>query len=61
MEGKDVNVQSLTEMAEAMPMMAERTLLAAVDFDIFKLNEEQRDKLIALLEDIPPYCCIVFV
>lgn len=42
-------------------MMAERTLLAAVDFDIFKLNEEQRDKLIALLEDIPPYCCIVFV
>ncbi len=60
-EGKDVNVQTLAEMAEAMPMMAERTLLAAVDFDIFKLNEEQRDKLIALLEDIPPYCCIVFV
>lgn len=42
-------------------MMAERTLLVAVDFDIFKLNEEQRDRLIALLEDIPPYCCIVFV
>ena len=60
-EGKDVNVQTLTEMAEAMPMMAERTLLAAVDFDIFRLNEEQREKLIALLEDIPPYCCIVFV
>ena len=59
-EGKDVNVQTLAEMAEAMPMMAERTLLVAVDFDIFKLNEEQRDKLIALLEDIPPYCCVVF-
>lgn len=59
-EGKDVNVQMLAEMAEAMPMMAERTLLVAVDFDIFKLNEEQRDKLIALLEDIPPYCCVVF-
>lgn len=60
-EGKDVNVQTLAEMAEAMPMMAERTLLVAVDFDIFKLNEEQRDRLIALLEDIPPYCCVVFV
>lgn len=60
-EGKEVNVQSLAEMAEAMPMMAERTLLVAVDLDIFKLNEEQRDRLIALLEDIPPYCCIVFV
>lgn len=60
-EGKDVNVQTLAEMAEAMPMLAERTLLVAVDFDIFKLGEEQREKLIALLEDIPPYCCIVFV
>ena len=30
-EGKDVDVQTLAEMAEAMPMMAERTLVAAVD------------------------------
>lgn len=60
-EGKDVNVQAIADMAEAMPMMAERTLVVAVDFDIFKLNEEQREKLIALLEDIPPYCCMVFV
>ncbi len=59
-EGKDISVQALTEMAEAMPMMAEHTLLVVVDFDIFKLGEEQREKLIALLEDIPPYCCIVF-
>ena len=61
LEGKGLTIQTLTEAVEAMPMMAERTLLAAVDFDIFKLNEEQRDKLVALLEDIPPYCCIVFV
>lgn len=60
-EGKEVTVQALAEMAEAMPMMTERTFVAAVDFDIFKLNEEQREKLIALLSDIPPYCCMVFV
>lgn len=42
-------------------MMAERTLIVAVDFDLFRLGEEQREKLIALLEDIPPYCCMVFV
>ncbi len=59
-EGRDVNVQAIAEMAEAMPMLAERTLVVAVDFDIFKLNEEQRDRFTALLEDIPPYCCIVF-
>ena len=61
LEGKELTVQSLSEMAEAMPMMAERTLIVATDFDLFKLNEEQREKMIAFLEDIPPYCCVVFV
>ena len=61
LEGKDLTVQLLAEMAEAMPMMAERTMIVAVDFDLFKLDGEQREKLIALLSDIPPYCCIVFV
>ena len=61
LEGKDLTVQALTEMVEAMPMLSERTLIVVTDFDIFKLGEEQREKLIALLEDIPPYCCLVFV
>lgn len=60
-EGKDLSVQSLSEIAEAMPMLSERTLVVVVDFDLFKLNEEQRTKMIAFLEDIPPYCCVVFV
>jgi DNA polymerase-3 subunit delta len=61
LEGKDLTVQSLSEMAEAMPMLAERTMIVVTDFDIFKLNEEQRERLIAFLNDIPPYCCVVFV
>ncbi|SFP11397.1 DNA polymerase III, delta subunit [Oscillibacter sp. PC13] len=61
MEGKELTVQTLSEMAEAMPMLAERTLIVVTDFDLFKLNEEQREKLIAFLGDIPPYCCVVFV
>ena len=61
LEGKDLTVQALSEMAEAMPMMAERTLIVVTDFDMFKLGEEQREKLVAFLEDIPPYCCVVFV
>ncbi len=60
-EGRDLTVQSLTEMAEAMPMMAERTFIVVTDLDLFKLNEEQREKLIAFLDDIPPYACVVFV
>ena len=31
------------------------------DWDLYKLPEEQRNILIALLEDLPPYCCLVFV
>ena len=42
LEGKEVTVQSLAEMAEAMPMLAERTLLVVTDFDLFKLSEEQQ-------------------
>ena len=61
LEGKDLTAQSLTEMAEAMPMMAERTLIVVTDWDIYKLNEDQRERFIALLEDLPEYCCIVFV
>lgn len=61
LEGKDLTVQRLVEMAEAMPMLSERTMIAVTDWDIFKLGEEQREKLIAFLEDIPPWCCVVFV
>lgn len=42
-------------------MMAERTLLVVTDLDLFKLDEEQREKFIAFLGDLPPYCCVIFV
>ena len=61
MEGKDLSIQTLADAVEVMPMLAERTLVEVTDLDLFKLNEDQREKLIALLNDIPPYCCLVFV
>ena len=61
LEGKDLTAQNLTEMAEAMPMLAERTLIVVTDWDIYKLGEDQRERLIALLNDLPEYCCVVFV
>ena len=61
MEGKDLSIQTLADAVEAMPMLAERTLVEVTDLDLFKLNEDQRGKLISVLDDIPPYCCIVFV
>ena len=61
LEGKGLTVHALVELVEAMPMMSERTVVQVVDFDIFKLNEEQRKALIAMLEDFPDYCCLIFV
>ena len=59
--GKGLTVQELAETAEAMPMMAEHTLITVSDMDIFKLDEGQRTALIQLLSDFPPYCTLVFL
>ena len=59
--GKGLTVQVLAETAEAMPMMAEHTLITVTDMDIFKLDESQRTALIDLLGDFPPYCTLVFL
>ncbi len=61
LEGKSVTVPLLQEVCEAMPMMAQRTMVQIVDWDLFKMNEEQRNGVIALLEDFPDYCCLVLV
>lgn len=61
LEGKSLTAQALAETVEALPVMAERTMVQVVDWDLFKLAEEQRKTLVSLLEDFPPYCCLVFV
>ncbi len=61
LDGRDLTVQGLADAVESMPMMAERTLTVVTDWDLFKLGTDQRDKLTALLEDLPPYGCLVFV
>ena len=61
LEGKALTAQLLAETAEAMPMLSQRTMLQVVDWDVYRLGEEQRNALIALLEDFPPYCCLVLV
>lgn len=61
LEGANLTVKALSDMAEAMPMMTERTLITVTDYDIFKQPKDQQEKLTAFLEDLPPYCCVVFV
>ena len=60
LDGKGLSVGELTEAVEAMPMMAERTLVVVTDCDLFKLAEDARTMLVTLLEDFPDYCCLIF-
>ena len=61
LSGKGLAVYELAEAVEAMPMMAQHTLVTVTDLDIFSLDEKGRGQLIELLEDFPEYCTLVFV
>lgn len=52
---------AVADAVEAMPMMSERTLVELDDIDLFREPEAGREKLVSVLEDLPDYCCLVFV
>ncbi len=57
---ENFELNSLAESVENFPMMAQRTLVQVDDVDIFKLAEDDREKLGEILSDIPEYCTVVF-
>jgi len=61
LDGKSLSMAALSEAVEAMPMMAERTMVVVTDCDLFKLGEDARNIVIGMLDDFPEYCCLVFV
>jgi len=54
------DLQRFADAVEALPMMAETTMVQVDDIDIFKLNETEREKMTEVLSDIPDYCTVVF-
>ncbi len=54
------SVDALWESVENLPMMADYTMVRVDDVELFKLAEEDREKLITLLGDLPDYCTLVF-
>lgn len=54
------DVQSFADAVENLPMMADSTFVWVDDVDIFKLSEEDRNKMAELLSDIAEYCTVVF-
>ena len=60
-QGKEFTAQALAQAVDCLPMMSSRTLILVYDYDLMKAPEEQREKYIALFQDLPEYVCIVFV
>ena len=57
LNAENFSVELLADCIEALPMMAERTLILAEDVDLFAQAETER--LCELLTDLPDYCCLV--
>lgn len=53
-------MRAFVDAVENLPMIAERTMVQVDDIDLFKLNEDGRDKMTEILSDIPEYCTVVF-
>ena len=60
-QGKDCSVDWIEQAADCLPMMSGRTLVIVTDFDLYGLGEKPRERLVKVLEELPDYCCMVFV
>lgn len=58
---KELSPQRLEQAIDCLPMMAARTLIEIVDFDLYKANEKDRERYCTIFAQLPQYCCVVFV
>ena len=54
------DIRTFADCVEALPMMAEHTMVVVDEIDIFKQNESDREKIIDILSDIPDHCTVIF-
>ena len=58
---ENMDFQQMADAVDALPMMAQYSVVQVDDCDLGKLNEENRQQLTQILSDIPDYCTVVFV
>lgn len=56
---ENFSLQTLSDSLEALPMMAERSMVLVEEVDLFELPESDRERLTAMLADVPEYGCLV--
>ena len=60
-DGAALELHELADAVDAVPFLSERTLLEVRGYDTNKLSEKDSKRFVALLEDLPDYCTLVFV
>ena len=60
LDGAGLDVRELSETADAMPIMADRTMIVVTDYDLSRLSDAQREAFCAFLADVPEWCCVAF-
>ena len=60
LNAENFDLRMLEDAVESLPMMAERTFVWVDEIDLFKLPEDDRNKLTDLFSDIPDYCTVAF-
>lgn len=58
-EGKSIDYDALSDAVEAFPMMSERTCVLLKDVPVDALAQNEREKLMLILRDIPSTCTVV--
>ncbi len=57
--GENFSIQLFSDALEALPMMAERSMVLVEDVELFERPETDRERLVELFSDVPEYCCLV--
>ena len=58
---ENMDLQQLSDAIDALPMMAQYSLVQVDDCELSRLPDTDAQKLAELLSDIPDYCTVVFV
>ena len=61
LDGRSLDLQELEDAVDAYPSFAEKALVEVADYDIFAAGEAEQKRLKALLQELPDYCCLVFL
>lgn len=59
--GKQISMDEVNEAVESFPFMSESKCVVVQDLQVDALSDTDMQKLTQILEDVPPYCALVFL